>query len=231
MKKFGTMLAVLIIFLMPFVVLKAKRDAEREMRRPDVEVIRSESAAKHGDALNARKKAESVPLPKYTVQEQIAALNAGYEQMWALEQTPKAASPEKTESTESSESAESAERIEPRYRITDEERREIERIIASEGGYCEYRFQALVAQCILNGAERDNVRPSNLFARGDFYITHNVEPTEVTKQAVSDVFDKGEFPTTECVMYYYNPDYCSGAAHETKRYVLTCCGCRFFTEW
>lgn len=216
MKKFGTMLAVLLIFLMPFVALKAKRDAEREMRRPDVEIIKSVSAAKPGDVLNARKKAEkSVPTPKYTVQEQIAALNAGYEQMWEQEQAriPKADAPA------------------VRYAISDEERREIERIVASEGGYCEYRFQALVAQCILNGAERDNVRPSELFARGDFYITHNVEPTEVTKQAVSDVFDKGEFQTAERVMYYYNPDYGFSSAHEAKRYVLTCCGCRFFTEW
>lgn len=210
MKKLGTMLAVLIIFLMPFVALKAKTDAEQEIRRPDVGIIRTESAAKPGDALNARKKAEkSVPTPKYTAQEQIASLNAGYKQMWESEAQSK----------------------EPRYKLTEDERREIERIVASEGGYCEYKFQALVAQCILNGAERDNVRPSELFARGDFYITHNVEPTEVTKQAVSDVFDKGEFQTTERVMYYYNPDYCSGAAHETKRYVLTCCGCRFFTEW
>ncbi len=204
MKKFGTMIAALIIFLMPFAALKAKRDAEREMHRPNVDIIRMVSVAKP-------KKAESVPEPKYTVQEQIEALNAGYKQMWERE-----AAKSKTE---------------PRYKLTEDERREIERIVASEGGYCEYRFQALVAQCILNGAERDNVRPSELFARGDFYITHNVEPTEVTKQAVSDVFDKGEFQAAERVMYYYNPDYGFSSAHEAKRYVLTCCGCRFFTEW
>lgn len=191
MKKLIALFVVIFVFALPLVALKAKCDAEKEMRRPTP--------------------------PKYTVQEQIAALNAGYEQMWALEQTaPKAASSESPE---------------PRYRITDEERREIERIVASEGGYCEYRFQALVAQCILNGAERDNVRPSKLFERGDFYITRNVEPTEVTKRAVSDVFDKGVFPTNERVMYYYNPQYCNSAAHESKRYILTCCGCRFFAEW
>lgn len=208
MKKFGTMIAVLIIFLMPFVALIAKRDAEREMLRPEVVPVRAVSAAKP-------KTAKKAPEPALTVQEQIASLNAGYEQMWEREQarTPKADAPA------------------VRYAISDEERREIERIVASEGGYCEYRFQALVAQCILNGAERDKVRPSELFERGDFYITHNVEPTDITKKAVSDVFDKGEFRTTERVMYYYNPDYCSSAAHESKRYVLTCCGCRFFTEW
>lgn len=200
-KLFITLLAVLV-FVMPFVALIAKRDAEREMFRPEVTPVRIVSAVKP-------QKAESVPEPTLTAQEQIAILNASYKQMWEREAQSK----------------------EPRYKLTEDERREIERIVASEGGYCEYRYQALVAQCILNGAERDNVRPSELFARGDFYITHNVEPTEVTKQAVSDVFDKGEFPTAERVMYYYNPDYGFSSAHESKRYVLTCCGCRFFTEW
>lgn len=215
MKKFGTMLAVLIIFLMPFAALKAKHDTEREMCRPDVGIVRSESAAKPGDALNARKKTKSVPTPKYTVQEQIAALNAGYEQMWEQEQarTPKADAPV------------------VRYAISDEERREIERIVASEGGCCPYEFQALVAQCFLNICELDDLRPLEVLERGDFWLVYDVEPSETTKQAVSDVFDKGIFPTDEPVRAYYNPKYCSSPWHESQCYVLTCCGCRFFTEW
>lgn len=118
-----------------------------------------------------------------------------------------------------------------RYAITDSERNEIERIVASEGGYCEYEFQALVAECILNGAESENMRPTELFERGDFWITHNVEPTEVTKQAVSDVFDKGIMPTSAKVRYYYNPYYCESPIHEQMCYVLTCCDCRFFKDW
>ncbi|MCM1276018.1 MAG: hypothetical protein NC299_11765 [Lachnospiraceae bacterium] len=118
-----------------------------------------------------------------------------------------------------------------RYALSGDERREIERMVSSEGGYCPYEFQALVAECILNGCEAENMRPSELFARGDFWLTHNVEPTEVTKQAVSDVFDKGVMPTREKVRYYYNPNYCSSAAHESFRYVLTNCDCRFFADW
>ncbi len=117
-----------------------------------------------------------------------------------------------------------------RYSISNAERREIEEIVASEGGYCSYEFQALVAFCILNGAEAENMRPSELFERGDFWLTHDVEPTETTKQAVSDVFDLGIFPTDEPVRYYYNPNYCKSAAHESFCYVLTCEGCRFFKE-
>ncbi len=118
-----------------------------------------------------------------------------------------------------------------RYQISDAERREIERIVASEGGYCDYKFQALVAECILNDCEAEDMRPLELFERGDFWITHNVEPTEVTKKAVSDVFDRGAFPTAEKIRYYYNPYYCDSPEHESFCYVLTCCDCRFFKDW
>jgi len=121
--------------------------------------------------------------------------------------------------------------LDVRYSISDEEREEIERIVASEGGYCEYEFQALVAECILNGCEADGIRPLELFDRGVFWLTNNVEPTEVTKQAVSDVFDKGIMPTDEKIRYYYNPSYCQSAVHEEMRYVFTHTGCRFFTDW
>lgn len=118
-----------------------------------------------------------------------------------------------------------------RYAITDYERDQIERMVASEGGYCPYEFQALVAECILNGAEKEGLRPTELFERGDYWITHDLEPTETTKQAVSDVFDKGILPTDEKIFCYYNPNYCDSAVHEAQRYVLTCCNCRFFAEW
>lgn len=117
------------------------------------------------------------------------------------------------------------------YPITDAERYEIERIVASEGGYCPYEFQALVAECILNGCVAENMRPLEIFERGDFWLTHDVEPTKTTKQAVSDVFDKGIFPTSEPVRYYYNPNYCKSEVHESMRYVLTNCDCRFFADW
>lgn len=118
-----------------------------------------------------------------------------------------------------------------RYAVTDDERRAIERIVASEGGYCPYEFQALVATCILNGCEAEDMRPTDLFRRGDFWLTHDVEPDEVTKQAVSDVFDHGIMPTAEKVRYYYNPNYCESTLHERMCYVLTSCDCRFFKDW
>lgn len=133
--------------------------------------------------------------------------------------------------TEQTESDQEEDALDSRYAITEEEREEIERIVASEGGYCEYEFQALVAACILNGCEAEDMRPLELFDRGDFWLTNDVEPTETTKRAVSDVFDKGVMPTGEKVRYYYNPSYCQSAVHEEMRYVFTHTGCRFFTDW
>lgn len=125
-----------------------------------------------------------------------------------------------------------AETSEPtaRYPLTSEERTAIERMVASEGLWCGYDFQALVAECILNGCEAENMRPLDLFERGDFWITHDLDPSDETRRAVSDVFDKGIMSTTEKVRYYYNPNHCSSAAHESKTYVLTCCECRFFKD-
>lgn len=150
-------------------------------------------------------------VPKFTVEKQSAAINTGYEQINKAE-TPKTAAP-------------------VRYLITDEERTAIENIVASEGGYCGYEFQALVAECILNGCEAKNMRPLEIFGRGDFWLTNDVAPDETTKQAVSDVFDKGVMPTAEKVRYYYNPEFCESPMHEQMCYVLTNCGCRFFKDW
>ncbi len=104
-------------------------------------------------------------------------------------------------------------------------------IVASEGGYCDYKFQALVATSILNNAEYFNVRPTELFDNGMYWLVNDVTPTETTKKAVSDVFDKGIFPTEEKIRYYYNPNMCSSGFHESMRYVLTHCDCRFFADW
>lgn len=210
MKKLIVLFVAIFVIALPLIMLKAERDARESSERPVVRARHIEVTASGG---TPKKSVDTAPT--YTTQECIAAINAGYEQIWEEEQSkaPKAAAPT------------------VRYAISDEERREIERIVASEGGYCGYEFQALVALCILNGAESEGLHPSELFARGDFWLTHDVEPTETTKRAVSDVFDRGIFPTEEPVRYYYNPKFCKSDMHESFCYVLTCCDCRFFKDW
>lgn len=211
-------IAIIAIFiLMPFVALKAKVDTERafEKCKPDtrryvIEILadRGHFDASYTPEREARQ--SEADAPEIDIDAQIAAINEGYFQM-EENSVPAADSP-------------------VFYALSDGERDAIEQMVASEGGYCEYEFQALVAECILNGCIAEDMRPLEIFERGDFWLTHDVEPTETTKQAVSDVFDYGIFPTEEPVRYYYNPNYCSSAAHESKTYVLTCCDCRFFKD-
>lgn len=209
MKKLIALFVVIFVIAIPLISLIAERDARESAERPAVRARHIEITA------NAVTRKSVDAAPTYTTQECIAAINAGYKQLqeWEQSRAPKADAPG------------------VRYAISDDERREIERIVASEGGYCGYEFQALVALCILNGAESEGLRPSELFARGDFWLTHDVEPTETTKRAVSDVFDRGIFPTQEPVRYYYNPKFCKSDMHESFCYVLTCCDCRFFKDW
>lgn len=216
MKKLIVLFVAIFVIAIPLISLIAERDARQSAEIPVVGVRHVEVTASGGTPANAvtRKRDIDTALP-LTTEECIASINAGYEQIWEDEQAkaPKSAAPT------------------ARYAISDDERREIERIVASEGGYCGYEFQALVALCILNGAEAENMRPSELFARGNFCLTHDVEPTETTKRAVSDVFDRGIFPTPEPVRYYYNPKFCKSDMHESFCYVLTCEDCRFFKDW
>ncbi|MDE6733794.1 MAG: hypothetical protein K2J77_13085 [Oscillospiraceae bacterium] len=215
MKKLIVLFVAIFVLAIPLISLIAEHDARESEELPAVGSRRIEVTASGGTPANAVTRKKSINTAPYTTQECIAAINAGYEQIWEQEQSrvPKADAPA------------------VRYAISDDERREIEHIVASEGGYCDYEFQALVALCILNGAESEGLRPSELFARGDFWLTHDVEPTETTKRAVSDVFDCGIFPTPEPVRYYYNPKYCKSDMHESFCYVLTCCDCRFFKDW
>lgn len=244
MKRFGAIMATMI-FAMSMMILKIRADAE---------AAQPSSSIKSEDYSDLEY--------QFTASENIAAVNAGYKQLWeeadsrdftqsffdtASENSSEGISEYISENSSENISESSSENISEnsfektseeisqnsfvRYKITDSERERIERIVASEGGYCGYEFQALVASCILNGAEAENMRPVELFDRGDFWLTHNVEPTETTKQAVSDVFDKGIMPTSAKVRYYYNPKICRSELHEKFKYVLTCCDCRFFMDW
>lgn len=218
MRKLITVFIALFVLAIPLIEVIAERSINEALEMPVVGV-RKTVTEWSGGSTNAVKYAESVnTLPPLSAEECIEILNEDYRKMWES-------------SLEESEPLPKTDAPTLRYVLTDEERAAIEQMVASEGGYCEYRFQALVATCILNGCEADGLRPPELFKRGDFWLTHDVKPTETTKQAVSDVFDRGILPTNEKIRYYYNPSYCTSAAHESKCYVLTDTDCRFFKDW
>lgn len=218
----GALILLIAFFAGAMLAVKDYTEKENQAFKPQT-VIHTSGTPNGTEVFSPSNKQTEYKEPEFTTSEVIFAINAGYEQMSA-------------ESKAHSESKIGDESIPTsntpcRYELTDEERTAIENIVASEGGYCSYKFQALVAECILNGCLAENMRPLEIFNRGDFWLTNNVAPTDVTRQAVSDVFDKGVLPTADQVRYYYNPNFCESSLHESMCYVLTCCDCRFFKDW
>lgn len=119
---------------------------------------------------------------------------------------------------------------EPRYALTDEERYEIEQVVMAEAGGEDYDGQRAVAQCILNAAELEGVRPTEAVVKYK-YTPNRKTPTESVQAAVSAVFDAGDFPIDDTPLWFYAPARCTSKWHETQRYVAEIGGHKFFAAW
>lgn len=116
-----------------------------------------------------------------------------------------------------------------RYPLSNAERDIVERVVMAEaGGEC-YEGQMLVAQCILNAAEKTGTEPSEAVATYQ-YTKARPEPTQSVKDAVKAVFDDGQTITDELVMFFYNPSRVTSTWHESQIFVTEVGGHRFFTE-
>ncbi len=116
-----------------------------------------------------------------------------------------------------------------RYALTDEERAEIERVVMAECGAEPYDGILAVCQCILDGSEYENVRPTELVIKY-LYTPNRVVPSHRVIQAVRDVFDNGVRVKEEVMLYFYAPEWGDGSWHEKQRFVVEIGGHRFFTE-
>lgn len=116
-----------------------------------------------------------------------------------------------------------------RYPLTDAERDVVERVVMAEAGGESFEGQMLVAQCILNAAEKTGTEPSEAVETYQYTKTRP-EPTQSVRDAVSAVFDVGETVTDELVMFFYNPARVTSAWHESQIFVTEVGGHRFFTE-
>lgn len=116
-----------------------------------------------------------------------------------------------------------------RYPLSSAERDTVERVVMAEaGGEC-YEGQMLVAQCILNAAEKTGTEPSAAVVTYQ-YTEARPEPTQSVKDAVKAVFDDGQTITDELVMFFYNPARVTSTWHESQIFVTEVGGHRFFTE-
>ena len=116
-----------------------------------------------------------------------------------------------------------------RYPLTDAERDVVERVVMAEAGGESFEGQMLVAQCILNAAEKRGVDPSEAVALYS-YTKSRPDPTQRVKDAVAAVFDRGETVVDEPILYFYNPALVTSDFHESQIFVIEEGGHRFFAE-
>lgn len=116
-----------------------------------------------------------------------------------------------------------------RYPLSVSERDTVERVVMAEAGGESFAGQMLVAQCILNAAEKEGVQPSEAVEIYS-YTSNRPDPTQSVKDAVAAVFDRGEVAIDAPVMYFYNPALVASDWHESQIFVAEVGGHRFFAE-
>lgn len=117
----------------------------------------------------------------------------------------------------------------PRFELSAAERDVVERVVMAEAGGESFEGQMLVAQCILNACEKTGTQPSEVVVTFK-YAPARPDPTDSVREAVTAVFDAGEFITDEPVMFFYNPAKVTSTWHESQTFVIEVGGHRFFAE-
>ena len=86
----------------------------------------------------------------------------------------------------------------------------------------------MVAQCILDGAIRNDISVVEAIRRYKVASTSHSRVTEEVEESVSRVFDDGERVTEEKADLWYNPALVVSSWHEEQQYVITVGSHRFF---
>lgn len=119
--------------------------------------------------------------------------------------------------------------FERRYALTDEERYEIAQVVTAEAdGEC-FAGKMAICQCILQAAEDDDIRPTEVFTKYS-YSKRRPEPSQDALDAVMQVFDFGTVVTKEPIKYFYNPELVESKFHESQTYVTKIGDHVFFSE-
>lgn len=114
-----------------------------------------------------------------------------------------------------------------RYPLTDEEFYLVCGIVMAEAGGESYEGKMAVAQVILNNCERSHCRPAEI---AWMFAEPRPTWTDEVWLAVTAVFNEGRTITDEKILWFYAPDLCESAWHESQRFVLAVGGHKFFAE-
>lgn len=122
---------------------------------------------------------------------------------------------------------------EPFFYISDDERYTIACIIAGEAYNSGMDLKTAVAQTIYIAMKIEGCRLNGVISRYDGYRDRSVIEDRVWQEcqdAIAQIFDRGEMAVDEPIEFFYAPQYCTSAWHESLTYVTTIGGCRFFTR-
>ena len=129
--------------------------------------------------------------------------------------------------------SEAVEKKEPFFYISDDERYTIACIIAGEAYNSDMDLKTAVAQTIYIAMKIEGCRLNSVISRYDGYRDRSVIEDRVwqeCQEAIAQIFDRGEMAVDEPIEFFYAPQYCTSAWHESLTYVTTIGGCRFFTR-
>lgn len=127
---------------------------------------------------------------------------------------------------------------EPVFCLSDYERWLVESIVTGESGNQCYEGKVAVASCILNAAIKDDLTVAevqDIYQYQGFYDINeweNLYPESANevKQAVSQVFDKGEVISFD-ILWFYNPKNGNSSFHSNQKYIMTIEDHVFVGEW
>ena len=113
------------------------------------------------------------------------------------------------------------------YELSDTERMIVESAVMCEAGAEKEEGQLMVAQCILDAAQRHDMTVTEVIQTYQIMTTSRT-PTDSVKDAVSRIFDDGERITEAKADLWYNPAITRSSWHEEQNYVITIGSHRFF---
>lgn len=143
---------------------------------------------------------------------------------------------------EQSESKTSTYRYAYLIHLTDSERYTVYSVLAGEVGNASYRDKLLVAQCFYDGLVYNKCTPKQLAnSQYDGYKDFNKFKEECIKcnktyyediiKAVEEVFDKGNVPVDEFILYFYGYKGYTSKWHETQKLVEQTDVHKYFAQW
>lgn len=115
-----------------------------------------------------------------------------------------------------------------RYALSDAERDLVERTVMAEAGTEDFDGMCLVAQCVRNTAEARDMRPGEVVTEKNQYTKPAAVASELAKEAVEAVFDRGYAVTEEPIRFFYAPAWGVSWWHESQAFVLEHGSHRFF---